>query len=248
MTRPGAASSLSAPCPFSLRRYQSDISSHSHDFAQLVIPLDGPLEIEVQGQGRRLAPGFACVIAPGERHDYAADPALSFLVQESHWLPAPLGERPFIPLDEPQRHYLAFLHQMVRQGRHVVGMEQIWLNLLAQGQGMGPALAPRMTRVQRHIEAHLAEPLGNERLAAVACLGQSQFKHAFRQQFGMSASHYIRGRRMALARTLLSHSALPIGEVANRCGYQDQGAFAERFLTETGLTPSRWRQQNGRQP
>lgn len=248
MTRPGAASSLSAPCPFSLRRYQSDISSHSHDFAQLVIPLDGPLEIEVQGQGRRLAPGFACVIAPGERHDYAADPALSFLVQESHWLPEALGERPFIPLDEPQRHYLAFLHQMVRQGRHVTGMEQVWLSLLAQGQGMGPALAPRMTRVQRHIEAHLAEPLGNERLAAVACLGQSQFKHAFRQQFGMSASHYIRGRRMALARTLLAHSALPIGEVASRCGYQDQGAFAERFLAETGLTPSRWRQQNGRQP
>ena len=248
MTRPGAASSLSAPFPFSLRHYQSDISSHSHDFAQLVIPLDGPIEIEVQGQGRRLAPGFACVIAPGERHDYAADPALSFLVQESHWLPEALGERPFIPLDEPQRHYLAFLHQMVRQGRHVVGMEQIWLNLLAQGQGMGPALAPRMTRVQCHIEAHLAEPLGNERLAAVACLGQSQFKHAFRQQFGMSASHYIRGRRMALARTLLAHSALPIGEVASRCGYQDQGAFAERFLTETGLTPSRWRQQNGPQP
>ena len=248
MTRPGAASSLSAPCPFSLRRYQSDISSHSHDFAQLVIPLDGPLEIEVQGQGRRLAPGFACVIAPGLRHDYAADPALSFLVQESHWLPEALGERPFIPLDEPQRHYLAFLHQMVRQGRHVAGMEQIWLNLLAQGQGMVPALAPRMTRVQRHIEAHLAEPLGNGRLAAVACLGQSQFKHAFRQQFGMSASHYIRGRRMALARTLLAHSALPIGEVASRCGYQDQGAFAERFLAETGLTPSRWRQQNGPQP
>ena len=248
MTRPGAASSLSAPCPFSLRRYQSDISSHSHDFAQLVIPLDGPLEIEVQGQGRRLAPGFACVIAPGERHDYAADPALSFLVQEDHCLPEQLCERLLIPLDEPQRHYLAFLHQMVRQGRHVAGMEQIWLSLLAQGQGMGPTLAPRMTRVQRHIEAHLAEPLGNGRLAAVACLGQSQFKHAFRQQFGMSASHYIRGRRMALARTLLAHSALPIGEVASRCGYQDQGAFAERFLTETGLTPSRWRQQNGPQP
>ena len=248
MTRPGAASSLSAPCPFSLRRYQSDISSHSHDFAQLVIPLDGPLEIEVQGQGRRLAPGFVCVIAPGERHDYAADPALSFLVQESDWLPGDLAARPFIALDEPQRHYLAFLHQMVRQGRHVAGMEQIWLSLLAQGQGMGPALAPRMTRVQRHIEAHLAEPLGNGRLAAVACLGQSQFKHAFRQQFGMSASHYIRGRRMALARTLLAHSALPIGEVASRCGYQDQGAFAERFLAETGLTPSRWRQQNGPQP
>ncbi|MFM4703078.1 helix-turn-helix domain-containing protein [Aeromonas bivalvium] len=247
MTRPCAASSLSST-PFSLRRYQSDIQSHSHDHAQLVIPLDGTLEIEVQGQGRRLAPGFACIIAPGLRHDYAADPALSFLVQESHWLPEALGERPFITLDEPQRHYLAFLHQMVRQGRHVAGMEQVWLSLLAESEGMGPALAPRMTRVQRHIEAHLAEPLGNGRLAAIACLGQSQFKHAFRQQFGLSASRYIRGRRMALARTLLTQTALPIGEVASRCGYQDQGAFAERFLAETGLTPTRWRRQNGPLP
>ena len=63
MTRPQAASSLSAP--FSLRCYQSDVCSHSHDYAQLVIPLDGPIEIEVQGQGRLLAPGFACIIAPG---------------------------------------------------------------------------------------------------------------------------------------------------------------------------------------
>ena len=252
MTRPGAASSLSAPPSastpsFSLRRYQRDISSHHHDFAQLVIPLDGPIEIEVQGQGQRLLPGFACVIAPGLRHDYAADPALSFLVQESPWLPSRLGERPFIELNEPQRHYLAFLRQLVGQGRHIDGMEQVWLQLLA-GQGLAPSLPPRMERVRRHIESHLAEPLGNERLAAVACLGQSQFKHLFRQQLGMSVSHYIRARRMALARTLLAQTALPIGEIACRCGYQDQGAFAERFLTETGLTPSAWRQQNGRLP
>lgn len=249
MTRPGAASSLSAsPSPsFSLRRYQHDSRSHSHDFAQLVLPLDGPIEIEVQGQGRRLQPGFACVITPGERHDYAADPALSFLVQESHWLPEALSERPFIELDEPQRHYLAFLQQMVAQGRHLAGMEQVWLGLLA-GQGLAPSLPPRMERVRRHIESHLAEPLGNERLAAVACLGQSQFKHAFRQQFGQSVTHYLRSRRMALACTLLAQTALPVGEIASRVGYQDQGAFAERFLTETGLTPSAWRSQNGSLP
>ncbi len=101
---------------FSLRHYHHHVCSHSHDFAQLVIPLDGPLEIEVQGHGRRLAPGSACVIAPGERHDYAADPALSFLVQESDWLPGELAAHPFIELDEPQRHYLAFLHRMVAEG------------------------------------------------------------------------------------------------------------------------------------
>jgi AraC-like DNA-binding protein len=252
MTRPSAASLLSAASPFSLRRYQSDICSHSHDFAQLVIPLGGPIEIEVLGQGRRLSPGFVCVIAPGERHDYAADPALSFLVQESDWLPGDLATRPFIELDEPQRHYLAFLHRMVAAGRQVAGMEQVWLSLLAQGQGVHssapPRLAARILKVQRHIEAHLAEPLGNERLAAIACLGQSQFKHAFRQQLGMSVSHYIRARRMTLARTLLAHTQLPIGEIASRCGYQNQGAFAERFLTESGLTPSLWRQQNGLLP
>ncbi len=126
-------------------------------------------------------------------------------MQESHWLPGELGERPFIELDQAQRHYLAFLHRMVAEGRHVAGMEQVWLGLLAEAQQAGSRgrtrLAPRIGKVQRHIEAHLAEPLNNERLAAIACLGQSQFKHAFQQQVGMSVSHYIRARRMALART-----------------------------------------------
>ncbi len=251
MTRPGAASSLSAS-PFSLRRYQHDAHSHSHDHAQLVIPLDGPLEIEVQGQGRRLAPGSVCIIAPGLRHDYAADPAHSFLVQESGWLPHSLGERPFLELDDTQRHYLAFLHRMVAEGRHLAGMDQVWLALLAESRGTGPSaaprIAPRIVKVQRHIEAHLAQPLTNERLAAIACLGQSQFKHAFRQQVGMSVSRYILARRLTLARTLLAQTALPIGEVASRCGYQNQGAFAERFLAETGLTPTLWRRQNGPLP
>ena len=53
---------------------------------------------------------------------------------------------------------------------------------------------------------------------------------------GTSVSHYLRMRRMALARTLLARTRLPVGEVASRCGYQNQGAFAERFLAETGLT------------
>lgn len=234
---------------FSLRHYHHHVCSHSHDFAQLVIPLDGPLEIEVQGRGCRLAPGFACIIAPGLRHDYAADPAHVFLVQESHWLPAALGDHPFVELDEAQRHYLAFLHRMVAEGRHVAGMDQVWLGLLTEGRGMGPAvaprIAPRIAKVQRHMEAHLADPLTNEELAAIACLGLSQFKHAFRQQVGTSVSHYLRMRRMALARTLLARTRLPVGEVASRCGYQNQGAFAERFLAETGLTPSLWRRQNG---
>ncbi len=34
MTRPRAASLLSTASPFSLRHYQSDICSHSHDFAE----------------------------------------------------------------------------------------------------------------------------------------------------------------------------------------------------------------------
>ncbi len=173
-------------------------------------------------------------------------------MQESDWLPGDLAARPFIELDEPQRHYLAFLHRMVAEGRQVAGMEQVWLSLLAEGQGMQsaaiPRLAARILKVQRHIEANLAAPLTNQQLAAIACLGQSQFKLAFRQQLGVSVSHYIRSRRMALARTLLAGTQLPVGEIASRCGYQNQGAFGERFLAESGLTPSLWRQQNGRLP
>ena len=58
------------------------------------------------------------------------------------------------------------------------------------------------------------------RAALIACLGLSQFKHAFRQQVGTSVSHYLRMRRMALAHFNLAERKAPLLALAMREGLQ----------------------------
>ena len=136
---------------------------------------------------------------------------------------------------------------MVAEGRHVAGMDQVWLGLLTEDAAWAPPPPPpQYDKRQRHIEAN-PQYQTNEQLAAIACLGQSQFKHAFRQQVGMSVSHY-----QDAAHGAGTHPCCP-DTPAHRRGGQPLRLPGTRepspsaFLVETGLTPL-WRQQNGRLP
>ena len=100
--------------PFSLRHYQSDMQSHSHDHAQLVIPSSAP-RIEVQGPGMSPRPGFACIIALAFAATTPPIRRTCFWCRRATGCRQPWGP-PFVELDEAQRHYLAFLHRMVAEG------------------------------------------------------------------------------------------------------------------------------------
>ncbi|MEP6773778.1 MAG: AraC family ligand binding domain-containing protein, partial [Polaromonas sp.] len=54
----------------SLRRYGASHGSHAHEHFQVLLGLNGVLELEVGGRGRRIAAGQGCVIAPDDRRDF----------------------------------------------------------------------------------------------------------------------------------------------------------------------------------
>lgn len=54
------------------RSYGGDHPIHTHDHVQLVLPLAGELEIEVEGRGERLNISRAAVIPPGAKHTQSA--------------------------------------------------------------------------------------------------------------------------------------------------------------------------------
>ena len=50
----------------SLRQYAASHGSHAHSHFQVLLGLEGVLELEVQGRSQRIAAGQDCVIGPGE--------------------------------------------------------------------------------------------------------------------------------------------------------------------------------------
>jgi hypothetical protein len=67
----------------SLRQYGASPGSHAHTHFQVLLGLEGTLELEVQGRGMRIAAGDGCVIAPGDRHDFEAEGSAHCLVLDT---------------------------------------------------------------------------------------------------------------------------------------------------------------------
>ena len=69
---------------------------------------------------------------------------------------------------------------------------------------------------------------------------------ALRANTPHSAKEWIDIRRLDKAKTLLLDPDIPIGEVAERIGLEDQSYFSRFFRKMTGLTPSRFRSEHGK--
>ena len=100
------------------------------------------------------------------------------------------------------------------------------------------AYRARVKRATDWAEAHLAEPVSIERLAAVAGLSASGFKHAFKAITGISPHAYLLRKRVERARALLGSNGGSVTDVALACGFPSSQYFATVFKRVTGLTPN----------
>jgi len=110
--------------------------------------------------------------------------------------------------------------------------------------GVPHSLAPsRLRRVLDFIEAHLAEEIDLDDLAAVAGSSRFHFSHAFRDATGFPPYRFLVHRRIAAAKPLLLEDKLSIEHVAIRCGFKSSAQFAVMFKQVFGTTPSRFRRE-----
>lgn len=210
----------------SLRQYGPSPGSHSHPHFQALVGLDGVLDLEVEGRGRRVGPGQALLVAPGERHDFESAGGSRCLVLDTH---ADLWARcPPTPRDAVQVGALAhYLAQALAQRQPLAALHGPGLMLEAWGAA-APAAHPRRSidwaALQAWAQSRLAQPLTVADLAQRAFLSPSQFALRCRQAHGLSAMDWLRGQRLARARQLRA-LGLPVAEVARRTGYRSPSAL-----------------------
>lgn len=94
-----------------------------------------------------------------------------------------------------------------------------------------------LDQARAFIEAHFAEPLTLQQMAAPAALSISRFATAFRERFGSSPYRYLCGLRIARAQSLLL-AGVPSVAVATEVGFFDQSHFGRHFKRMCGMTPT----------
>jgi AraC-like DNA-binding protein len=101
--------------------------------------------------------------------------------------------------------------------------------------------ARHLLRARDLADAHFAEPLGVDEMAAAAGLSRAHFSREFRRAFGVSPHAYLLTRRLERAAALLRNTDNSVAEVCLAVGLQGIGSFTTSFKRTFGKTPTEYR-------
>lgn len=238
------------PLDLSIRSYAEDNGPDSHSFDQLVLPLSGALELDIDGKGGRLASGRAAFVVAGTPHSTMSRIANRSVILDLHLahLAPQMAERlaraPFVNLTPAATKLIDYMGLMIGEGRATPATVALWTPLLIDALGQAPAsAASRLARLAAEIEADPARPWTAAAMAERAAVSVSRLHALFQAELGASPRAWLGEVRLRQARDWLATSPVSIAEIAHRCGYADQSALTRAMRRATGMTPAAYRRQ-----
>jgi AraC-like DNA-binding protein len=216
--------------------------------SQLVLVHTGRARVTVDDAPPLTYPaGSVGLLRPGHRETFAfavAEPTHHSWVQlHLPGLPADLA--PVLPASSA-------LTELVRQAVAAAGSPPLAAALAAaalwcyateaQSRGAGPGDVVDGARAFLH--AHLADPrIDLARVAGAVHVTPAHLVRRFRAELGVTPMAYLWQRRVAAGIDLLTHSGLPVGEIAARTGFKSVYHFSRRVKAQAGAAPTRLRRE-----
>ncbi len=93
----------------------------------------------------------------------------------------------------------------------------------------------------RIIKTYFYKDISIQSIARDFHINPSYFCSLFKKKTGTNFTAYLNKCRIAYAASLLKESSLPIGEIAEKAGYNNFYYFSKLFKSMMGVTPSRYR-------
>jgi len=233
-----------------IRSYHGTSTPHWHDFAQLVLPLRGTLDIDIAGREQRLDAYRIAFVETGAPHSQEGDSAnRSIIVDLDLARLEPevvdrLVARPFLTLTPAANRLIDYMGFVA--GGSVARSEQTepWLALLLDALVQTPARPQtRLAALLGQIEAAPEKPWTTETMAERTAMSVSRLHALFRSGLDTTPAAWLSELRLKRVREWLATSDVAIAELAFRAGYSDQNALTRAMRRATGLTPAAYRRQ-----
>jgi AraC family transcriptional regulator len=231
------------------------LSTHAHEYACLVIVIDGTFEERCGPKSRAVGPGTVIMRPEGELHSdsFGRRGGRCLNVEISpQWL---ARVREATPDLERSAAYSggAFAINGRRLHAEVLGddeltplmIESLVLGLFDEATGHDrreTRVAPRwLLRAKARIDDDATARVTLADLAIDAGVHPVHLATTFHRCFGATVASYVRQVRIELACRELIGSDVSLADVAAAAGFADQSHFGRRFKQAIGVTPSAYR-------
>lgn len=229
-------------------------------FVLLIIRTQGIFQIQnIQYQ---VAPGSALILAPHTPYSYSnpdgeyMDDWLHFTVTDEN---AFIDKITFIntPLSLGNTDsYTTLVHQLMLEHSYtpqpyssmnidaLFGVLMNHLVVHSLHAVSNPALTPYKSQLQSlrlELQNNFLSTPGIKESAAAIGISESYFQHLYTELFGISYQQDVIRFRIEYAKNLLLSTSLPIEEIAELCGYNNEIHFYRQFKKIAGQTPAKFR-------
>ncbi|QNX00632.1 helix-turn-helix transcriptional regulator [Acinetobacter seifertii] len=227
----------------SVRTYTQMVHGHDHPYHQILIPIFGKIDLQIDGCWINISYGKAAVIHKNLFHHFKADEKFRFIVLDLNCLPKNISEKKVFTLDESLLKYISFVDEKLMND-HNINLEKSMSNLLyelLENLKFKGELDTRIYKVINIISENINHQYSLDELCSIAHLSKSQLKVLFKKNIGLSIREYCSNERMKKAVSLLVNTDMPLTIIAAHCGYQNLSAFSKRFSEYHGIPPTKYR-------
>lgn len=222
--------------------------AHSHRRAQLFHIVSGSVRVETERGTFVVPPERAVWIPPNVVHavTYLQDCSQRFLFFKPQAV-RHLPDEPAVIRLTPLLRELILAFMGYARDEQAAGAAARIADVVLDQLATVPAAPlhlpmPRSARLRRAVSGLADDPARAEGLAEVAdraALSTRSFERHFRAETGLSFRAWCRQARLMKAVEMLSLGA-PVGEIADRLGYEGPSAFVAGFRQAFGVTPGRY--------
>lgn len=233
-----------------VRSYDERQAPDRHDYAQLVLPVTGAMQLEINGEQGQLDPLHGAVVEAGMWHSQRSNVDNRSLILDvdqsaftsNNW--AVLLDRPFTEITPATRKLVEFMHLCIEGETAQPALIRGWMPLLLDTLALtSPQVRSRLTALLAHIEAQPALPWSTDLMSRFASMSVSRLHALFQEELGMSPHAWLLRKRIALACELLTYSNRTIVDVALSTGFADQSVLTRAMRQNIDTTPAAYRRR-----
>lgn len=258
--------------PIKVRKYRNPdrITPHWHEHLELIYFTSGRCRIIIGGRAQEAGEGDVVVVNGAEVHSFTAEGGeveyLCVLIYPDFFRDINFsGVRieNLIRGDSEARECISRMYTEYERGGLSSDMMQkslgyrLMSHLVSQhsaaplserGRDLHRAALSRLDKVLDTVAERYGSHISTADLAEICYLSEAHFCRFFKAATGKTALEYINEYRTERAAVLLSNTEMPLGDVAESCGFDDVNYFCRIFKRCKGISPAAWRAGRSAEP
>ncbi len=229
------------------------------DSYEIIYVTRGRLKMFEDGVDYEVGSGECLLLYPGRKHGgngtYPPDLAFFWV----HFVPKSQAVEKFIqslpqhrPISCPERMTTwlrRYLDDQESGGNMQLQSELLILLMLTEFQASVPPVAGRggmAGKALEYIKLNYEQPISTALVAEKLKCNPDYLGRIFKEAFGHTITEQITEERLRHARRLLMESTQNISEITCACGFNDPAYFRRCFVSESGMTPLKFRRLYGK--